>query len=62
MCNSSHYRVCIHKLNGNNITQVNNVIKNFYAGSSEKELDETLDTFWSEYTKFNNNNDHFDSN
>ena len=33
-----------------------------FSGSSEKELHETLDTFWSEYTKFKYNNDHFDSN
>ena len=42
--------------------QVNNVIKTLYAGSSEKEFYETLDTFWSEYKKFNNNNDPFESN
>ena len=33
-----------------------------YAGSSEEELNETLDTFWSEYTKFNHENDYFYSN
>ena len=41
--------------------QVNTVI-NFFAGLSEREFYETLDTFWSEYTKLNNNNYPFDSN
>ena len=36
--------------------------QDFFSGSSEKELYETLDTFWSEYKKFNHNNDPFDSN
>ena len=38
------------------------VIKTLFSGLSEKKLLETLDTFWSEYTKFNNKNDTFDSN
>ena len=42
--------------------QVNNVIKTFFSGSTEKELHGTLDTFWIEYTKFNNKNDPFDRN
>ena len=42
--------------------QVNNVIKTFFAGSTEKELHASLDTFWSEYTLFNHKNDPFDSN
>ena len=35
--------------NGKHHIQVNDGIKSFYYGSSEKELYETLDTFWSEY-------------
>ena len=42
--------------------QVNNVIKSLFAGSTEKELHESLDTFWSEYTLFNHKNGTFDSN
>ena len=42
--------------------QVNNVIKSFFSGSTEKELHESLDTFWSKYKIFNKNNDPFDSN
>ena len=39
--------------NGKHHNQVNNVIKNFHSGLTEKELNATLDTFWSEYKKFN---------
>ena len=42
--------------------QVNTVINNLFAGLSEKELYELLDTFWSEYKKSNHKNDPFDSN
>ena len=42
--------------------QVNNVIKSLFAGSTEKEVHESLDRFWSEYTLFNHINDPFDSN
>ena len=42
--------------------QVNNVIKSLFSGSTEKELHESLDMFWSEYTNFNQNNDPFDGN
>ena len=38
------------------------VIKSLFAGSTEKELHESIDTFWSEYTLFNHKNDTFDSN
>ena len=38
---------------------MNNVIKTLFSGSTEKELHGTLDTFWSEYTLFNHNNDPF---
>ena len=41
---------------------VNNVIKNLFAGSYEKDLNETLDTFWIQYIKFNHKNDPYDSN
>ena len=38
---------------------MNNVIKTLFSGS---ELHGTLDTLWSEYTNFNQNNDPFYSN
>ena len=47
--------------NNHNI-QVNTVIKILFSGSTEKELHETIDTFWSEYTNFIHNNDPFDIN
>ena len=63
LCVISHIRKDLFK-NAQNINriQVNNFIKTFYAGSTEKELPGTLDTFWSEYTLSNHNNDPFDSN
>ena len=42
--------------------QVNNVIKTLFSGSTEKEFHGALDTFYSEYTLFNHNNDPFESN
>ena len=42
--------------------QVNITIKTLYDGSTEKNLNETLGTFCSEYTKFNHKNYPFDSN
>ena len=36
----------------NHRKQVNNVIKNLFAGSSEEETNVTLDVFWTEYTAF----------
>ena len=39
-----------------------NVIKTLFAGSSEKELHGTLNTFLIKYTKLNHNNDTFDRN
>ena len=41
---------------------MNTVIKSLFSGSTEKELHETLDTFWREYTNINNKNYPFDSN
>ena len=35
--------------NVNNMNQVNTFMMTLFAGSSEKDLHETLDTFWSEY-------------
>ena len=45
-----------------NHIQVNNIIKTLFSGSTKKELHGNIDTFWIEYTNFNNNNNHFDSN
>ena len=47
--------------NRKHINQVNTVIKTLFGGSHEKELHETLDTFWSKYTHFNHNNYPFES-
>ena len=41
--------------------QVNNAIKTLYAGSTDKQSNETLDTIWSEYQTFNNKNDNVDN-
>ena len=41
---------------------MNIFIKSLFAGSTLKELHETLDTFWSEYTNFNHKNGPFKSN
>ena len=41
---------------------MNIVIKSLFVVSTEKELHETLDAFWSEYTNFSHKNDTFDSN
>ena len=41
---------------------MNTFIKTLFADSYELFLHETLDTFWSECTNFNNNIDTFDSN
>ena len=41
---------------------VNTYINTLFGRSTEKELHKTIDTFWSKYTKFNNKNDHFESN
>ena len=43
--------------NGNHRDQENTVVKTLFHYSSEKELHENIDTFWIEYTNFNNNND-----
>ena len=63
LCVIPHIREEVFKnaQNKHNI-QVNNVIRNLFAGSTEKELHGTLDTFWSEYNSFNHKNDPFDSN
>ena len=41
---------------------MNTVIKILFYGSTEKELHETLDTFWRKYTNLNHKNNPFDSN
>ena len=38
----------------NHRKQVNNVIKKLFSGSSEEEINVTLDVFWTEYTAFDN--------
>ena len=59
LCVISHIKEDVfNNAENNNHIQVNTVIKSLFSGSTEKELHETLDTFWSEYTNFNNNNDY----
>ena len=63
LCVITHIREDVFKNSkGKHHIKVNTVIKNLFAGSSEKYLCEIFDTFWSEYKKLNNNNDPFDSN
>ena len=63
LCVVPHIREDVFKNpNGKHHFQENNFIKTLYAGPTQKESNETLDKFWSEYTKFNHKNDTFDSN
>ena len=41
---------------------MNTVINTLFSDSSEIELHETLDTFWSKYTNFNHKIDPFEGN
>ena len=62
LCVIPHIREDVFKnIQNKHHIQVNNVIKTLFAGSTEKELHEVLDKFWSEYTLFNHKNDPFDS-
>ena len=45
----------------NHRKQVSNVIKRLFYGSSEEEMNVTLDMFWSEYTAFDNKVGSYDS-
>ena len=47
--------------NGNHKPQVKTVIKTFFYFLSYDQLHDTLNTFWSEYTNSNNENNLFDS-
>ena len=63
ICVIPHIREDVFKnINRHHMNQVNIVINDLFVRSSEKGLYKTLDTFWSEYKKFNHNNDSFDSN
>ena len=63
LCVIPHIRKDVFKNSQNkHHIKVDNVIKTLFAGSTEKELHGTIDTFWSEYTLFYHNNDPFDSN
>ena len=62
ICNSSHKGGCLQNEQNKHHIQVNTVINILFAGSTEKELHETFDTFWSEYTKLNHNNYPFGTN
>ena len=50
--------VCVNA-NGENMKQVNIVIKALFCGISDDEMNHTLDTFWSEYKAFNYKNGAF---
>ena len=39
--------------------QVKNFIKTLFCGLSDDEMNDNVDTLWSEYTDFNHNNGHF---
>ena len=45
----------------NHRKQVNNVIKTLFYGSSEEDMNVTLDVFWTEYTSFNDKVGSFDA-
>ena len=61
-CVIPHIRGYVFKSAQNNHhIQVNTVIKSLFAGSTEKELNENINTFWSEYKNFNHKSDPFDS-
>ena len=45
----------------NHRKQVNNVTKKIFSGSSEEEMNVTLDVFWTEYTDFDNKIGSFDA-
>ena len=63
LCVFHHIRDNVFKnSNGKIHIQVNNFIKAFHDRLSEKDLNKTIDTFWSEFTKFNHKNDPFESN
>ena len=63
LCVITHIRKDIFKnAQNNHHIQVNTVINILFVRSTEKQLHETLNRFWSDYTRFNNKNDHFDSN
>ena len=63
LCGIPHIREYFFKnIQNNHNIKVNTVINSFFAGSTEKELHETLNTFRSEYTNFNNKNYPVDSN
>ena len=49
MCNYSNEGGCLKNAQNKHHIQVNTVIKSFFAESTEKELHETIDTFWSRY-------------
>ena len=44
----------------NHRRQFNNVIKRLFSGSSEEEMNVTLDMFWTDYTDFDNKIGSFD--
>ena len=47
LCVISHIKEDVfNNAENNNHIQVNTVIKSLFSGSTEKELHETLDTFW----------------
>ena len=63
LCVITHIREdCFKNAQNKHHIQVNNVVKTLFAGSTENDLHETLDMFWSKYKNFNNKNDNFDGN
>ena len=62
LCVITHIREDLfNNSNENYRKKVNTFINTLFSNLYDDELNETIDTFWSEYTNFNNNIDPFDS-
>ena len=53
------YEYVLVNANGEHMKQFNTVIKTLFYGISGNEMNDTFDTFWSEYTSFNYKNGPF---
>ena len=60
LCVMPHiYEYVLVNANGEHMKQFNTVIKTLFYGISGNEMNDTFDTFWSEYTSFNYKNGPF---
>ena len=55
------YKSFFENSDGNNMKQINNVIKTLFQSIPEDDMNYTIDKFWNEYTNLNNKNGTFDS-